>query len=154
MKNLSQLDSPRNNLIYDNEFNFVDSSYNKSAVHINYRGANLNNTATKITDYYFDDGQKGTGNTQLHGTVDKADKLKTARTIGIGTGATGTATSFDGSSNITIPITDVKDAYVTWGGKAMTTLSPDDMGCIDEFGHNKLAFLPADCITVEYTTTV
>lgn len=81
-----------------------------------------------------------------------AATLTTPRTIGIGTGATGTATSFNGSSNITIPVTDVKESYVTWGGKAMTTISPDDMGCIDEFGHNKLAYLPADCIKVEYTT--
>ena len=87
------------------------------------------------------------------GTVAKADQLTNARTIAIGTGATGTATSFNGTSNITIPITDVKDAYVTWGGKALAqNVTPDDMGCIDEFGHNKLAFLPASCITVEYTT--
>lgn len=87
------------------------------------------------------------------GTIDKANQLATARTIGIGTGATGTATSFDGTSNITIPITDVKDAYVTWGGKSIAgSITPDDMGCIDEFGHNKLAFLPASCITVEYST--
>lgn len=87
------------------------------------------------------------------GTVAKADKLTTARTIAIGTGATGTATSFDGSSNITIPITNVKSAYVTWGGKdIVSNVSPDDAGCIDEFGHNKLAFLPANCIDVAYST--
>ena len=26
------------------------------------------------------------------------------------------------------------------------------MGCIDEFGHNKLAFLPAECVEVKYST--
>lgn len=87
------------------------------------------------------------------GTVAKANQLTTARTIGIGTGGTGTATSFNGTANITIPLTDVKDSYVTWGGKSLAAnVTPDDMGCIDEFGHNKLAFLPAECITVEYTT--
>ena len=87
------------------------------------------------------------------GTVAKADQLTTPRTIAIGTGATGTATSFNGTSNITIPVTDVKDSYVTWGGKIITqNVSPDDAGCIDEFGHNKLAFLPANCIDVAYST--
>ncbi len=86
-------------------------------------------------------------------TATSADKLTTARTIGISGGATGTATSFNGTANISIPITDVKDAYVTWGGKSLKgDITPDDMGCIDEFGHNKLAFLPAECITVEYST--
>lgn len=89
----------------------------------------------------------------VSGNAGTATKLASGKTIGIGTGATGTATSFDGSANITIPVTDVKDSYVTWGGKNISSnISPDDMGCIDEFGHNKLAFLPASCITVEYTT--
>lgn len=83
----------------------------------------------------------------------KASQLTTARTIALGTGATGTATAFDGSANITIPVTDVKDSYVTWGGKFIpNAVSPDDAGCTDEFGHNKLAFLPASCIQVHYST--
>jgi len=78
--------------------------------------------------------------------------LTNSKTIGIGTGAVGTATSFNGTSNITIPITEVKEAYANWGGKNITgNVSPSDMGCIDEFGHNKLAFLPASCVKVEYT---
>lgn len=95
----------------------------------------------------------GAGYITSSGTAAKANQLATARTIALGTGATGTATSFDGSSNITIPVTDVKDAYVTWGGKAIyNNISPDDAGCIDEFGHNKMAFLPANCIQVHYST--
>lgn len=38
----------------------------------------------------------------MHGS---ATKLQTARTIGISGGATGTATSFNGTSDITIPVT-------------------------------------------------
>ena len=107
---------------------------------------------TKTSDLT-NDSNYITNNGSTSGNAGTATKLATARTIGIGTGATGTATSFDGSSNITIPITDVKDAYISWGGKSLSAnISPDDMGCIDEFGHNKLAFLPASCITVEYTT--
>lgn len=87
------------------------------------------------------------------GTVSKSNQLATARTIGISTGATGTATAFDGTDNITIPVTEVKESYLTWGGKAIADdVSPIDAACIDEFGHNKLAFLPAECINVAYTT--
>ena len=49
-----------------------------------------------------------------------ATKLQTARTIGLGTGVTGTATSFNGSSNITIPVTDIKEAYLSWGGNNLS----------------------------------
>ena len=52
-----------------------------------------------------------------------ATKLATARTIGIGTGATGTATSFDGSGNITIPITDVNAGYIGSGTLPIARLS-------------------------------
>ena len=41
------------------------------------------------------------------GNADTAAKLSTARTIGISGGATGTATSFDGSANIDIPVTSL-----------------------------------------------
>jgi hypothetical protein len=46
-------------------------------------------------------------------TATSAATLTTARTIAIGTGATGTATSFNGSANITIPITAVDATYLT-----------------------------------------
>lgn len=81
----------------------------------------------------------------INGNSSTATKLATARTIGLGTGANGTATSFDGSANITIPVTDVKESYLVWGGKNHLDgdMTPGVMGCIDEFGHNKFAFLPA-----------
>ena len=88
-----------------------------------------------------------------NGTVAKANQLTNARTIGIYGAVNGTATSFNGSSNISIPATYINEAYAYWGGKNISgNVSPADMGCIDEFGHNKLAFLPAECITVEYST--
>lgn len=62
-------------------------------------------------------------------------KLTTARTIGISGGATGTATSFDGSANITIPVTalDVSKAAagtlpVTRGGTGATSLANITVG--------------------------
>jgi len=89
----------------------------------------------------------------VNGNSSTATKLATPRTIGLGTGATGTATSFDGSADITIPVTDVKESYVTWGGKNHIDgdMTPGVMGCVDEFSHNKFAFLPAQLIAVAYS---
>ena len=89
----------------------------------------------------------------ITGNAATATKLQNSRTIALGTGATGTATSFDGSANITIPVTNVKDSYVTWGDKGIyNNITPDDAGCIDEFGHNKLAYLNPACLQVDYST--
>lgn len=65
----------------------------------------------------------------------KAGQLTTARTIAISGGATGTATSFDGSANITIPVTalDVSKANagtlaVARGGTGATNLANVTVG--------------------------
>ena len=47
--------------------------------------------------------------------ADTALRLFTARTISISDGATGTATQFDGSANITIPITEIDATKITKG---------------------------------------
>ena len=47
--------------------------------------------------------------------ADTALRLFTARTISISDGATGTATQFDGSANITIPITEINATKITKG---------------------------------------
>lgn len=48
-------------------------------------------------------------------------KLTTARTIAISGGATGTATSFDGSANITIPVTSLDATKLTGTASINTT---------------------------------
>lgn len=79
--------------------------------------------------------------------------VTTPTTLQLGTGASGSVTFSGNGDTVTLPVTDVKDSYVTWGGKGLYYgPSPDDAGCIDEFGHNKLAFLPAGCIDVAYST--
>src|SRR5690606_38994947 len=57
-----------------------------------------------------------------------AASLETARTIAISGGATGTATSFNGTANITIPITSLNASSInagvvgiTYGGTNATT---------------------------------
>lgn len=51
----------------------------------------------------------------LSGNASTATKLQTARSIGISGGATGTATSFNGSSDITIPVTSLNTDYLVNG---------------------------------------
>lgn len=51
--------------------------------------------------------------TSVSGNAGTATKLQNARTIAISGGATGTATAFDGSQNITIPITALDASKLT-----------------------------------------
>lgn len=77
--------------------------------------------------------------------------ISTATKIGLSGGVTGTTTTFGNSTNITIPVTDIKESYISWGGQNLLgKLSPfDDIvaGSIT----NCFAFLPLNGITAEYT---
>ncbi len=84
--------------------------------------------------------------------ADSATKLKTARSIALGTGATGTATNFDGSSNITIPVTSVKESYLDWGGKSISGgVSPIGASLSSEHSANRLAYLNPNALSFEYS---
>lgn len=88
----------------------------------------------------------------VSGNAGTATKLATARTISLGTGITGTATGFDGSSNITIPVTSISEAYLAWGGKSLSgSYGPIDAAMVDELGANRFAFYPENKILVEYS---
>lgn len=90
--------------------------------------------------------------TTITGNAGTATTLATARTIAIGEGATGTATSFNGSKNITIPITSMREAYMNWGGKARTGgITPTDAGCSDIHSANKFQFAKPAGITIQYS---
>lgn len=80
-------------------------------------------------------------------------KLETSRNISLGTGVTSSATKFDGSSDITIPVTSIKESYLEWGGKNLAgAYGPIDAAMVPELGANRLAFGKADGITVQYST--
>lgn len=107
---------------------------------------------TDTHDFYIDytdnSGQLTRG--QLNANV--ADKLSAGRNISLGTAVSSTATTFDGSKNITIPVTSINEAYLEWGGKnrqAYSKLSPIDYILSTNMTGNKLAFLPEDCIKFE-----
>lgn len=59
--------------------------------------------------------------TAVNGNVASATKLATARTIGITGAVTGTATSFDGTQNISINTTDVDASKLTGTASVNTT---------------------------------
>ena len=70
----------------------------------------------------------------ISGNAVSATKLNTARTIGLSGGATGTATSFDGSANITIPVTSLDatklsgTASINTTGNAATATNSTQLG--------------------------
>ena len=66
-------------------------------------------------------GVNAAGNQSTTGNAGSATKLQTARTISLSGGATGTATSFDGTANISIPITTLDATKLTGVASVDTT---------------------------------
>ena len=76
-------------------------------------------------------------------------KLTTARNISLGTGATSTPVGFDGSADIVLPVTGIKEAYLTWGGKNISgSAGPLDASLIANLGANRFAFLSPNKVTL------
>lgn len=59
------------------------------------------------------------GNADSATTATKANELTTARSIAISGGVTGTATNFNGTANISIPVTAVNTDYLTNGSNTL-----------------------------------
>lgn len=90
--------------------------------------------------------------TTVSGNAGSATKLATARSISLGTAVSSTATNFDGTGNITIPVTGVKEAYLTWGGKNIVGgVSPIGASLSSEHSANRIAFLNPAALTIEYS---
>lgn len=86
-------------------------------------------------------------------SVASAAKLTTARTIGISGAASSTAQSFNGTANVSIPITGVSEAYLTWGGKHLSgTTTLIDSAMCEEMSANRLSFMSPSGVTIEYST--
>jgi len=86
------------------------------------------------------------------GNAATATTLQTTRSISLGTAVTSTATNFNGSANITIPITGVSEAYLSWGGRSLSSnYGPIDAALMPDLGANRLAFTAASAITIEYS---
>lgn len=78
-------------------------------------------------------------NTFKPATAGTADKLATARTIALSGGVTGTATAFDGSAAITIPVTAVDGTKVTGTVPAATKATQDGNGSVIHTTYAKLS---------------
>lgn len=117
----------------------------------------LTDNQFKLTLYAYPtiDQSETDGNTyniNISGNAASATKLETAKTIGVSGYASGTAQSFDGSANINIPINSFKENAVEWGGPGLSgRVSPVDVAMNEEFSANRLAYLPANDIVVEYS---
>lgn len=80
----------------------------------------------------------------ISGNAASATKLQTARTIALSGGATGTATSFDGTSNISIPVTALSPNSLSYGytvNQFYLNTHPEGAGVILPFIYNDLAHL-------------
>lgn len=85
------------------DFNIGSST---EAVNLNVTNGDIKSKGTKVSLEGHTHSEY-LGKTEKASSASSADKLANARTIGISGGATGTATSFNGSGNISIPVTKV-----------------------------------------------
>lgn len=80
-----------------------------------------------------------------------ADNLRTPVKISLMTGALG-STNFDGSKDVQISVTSLKEAYLDWGGRNLTgQYSALDAALVPTLGANRFAFMPAAGVTIEYS---
>ena len=85
--------------------------------------------------------------------IESDGKLSTGRKISLGTAVNSTATEFDGSKDITIPVNSVSASYLRWGGRSITgAISPIDAALSYMHSANRLQFAKPEGITVEYST--
>lgn len=85
--------------------------------------------------------------------IESDGKLSTGRKISLGTAVSSTATEFDGSKDITIPVNSVSASYLSWGGRSLTnSISPIDAALSYMHSANRLQFAKPEGITIEYST--
>lgn len=85
--------------------------------------------------------------------IESDGKLSTGRKISLGTAVDSTATEFDGSKDITIPVNSVSASYLSWGGRSIASaISPIDAALSYMHSANRLQFAKPDGITIEYST--
>lgn len=79
-----------------------------------------------------------------------AQKLKYPRAINLSTAVSATGVQFDGSKDITIPVSSVYADYVSWGNKAsIDSLTPLDVAYLPGESANRFAGVTADDLKFE-----
>lgn len=85
------------------------------------------------------------------------EKLKESVNISITGGVEGTPTEFDGSQDIEIPVTEIKENYLTWGNYDDEVIdyrvNPIDVATNNELNPNRLSFINPDDIIIEYSNS-
>lgn len=84
--------------------------------------------------------------------IEKANVLNTSTKIGVGEAVSSTPKVYTGKNDIVIPITTLREAYLTWGGKVISgNIGPLDCAMKEDTSKNKLSFLDPDAIDIEYS---
>ena len=86
-------------------------------------------------------------------TADTASKLVTPRHIHLYEGVKRTSAEFDGQYDIQIPINEINESYLVWGGKGLNgTISPVDAAASNLHSANRFQFAKPAGIVLEYST--
>jgi hypothetical protein len=94
-------------------------------------------------------GATGTWNINVNGS---AAKLSNPKSIAISGAGTSTATDFDGTKNISIPLTSVYESYLAWGNIEIAGgIGPLAAALSTEHSANRIAYLSPSAINVEYS---
>lgn len=88
------------------------------------------------------------------GVAAKANKLSNSRSFAISGGVISAAVSFNGEANVTLPVTSINESYLNWGERnsADVRITPIDVAMNTELSANRLSFMPANDISVDYST--
>lgn len=91
------------------------------------------------------------GKMSTDGNAATAGKLKNAFTLSLSTAAAGSVT-IDGSQNRSLSVTNLKEAFLSWGGKAIKgSVSPLDAAMSSIHSANRFAFAKPAGIIIEYS---
>lgn len=97
-------------------------------------------------------GASGTWGINISGNAATTTKLATARTIALSGGAVSTPTAFDGSGNISLPVTSLSADYVEWGNSNRESdMGPIFSGLCDPLRGNRFAGIPGEDVEIEYS---
>lgn len=81
-----------------------------------------------------------------------AEKLADSHKFYTTGGITSNQVVFNGTQDVNLQVSDVKEAYLSWGGKNLAgTFGPVDACLVSSLGANRFSFMPAAGITVEYS---
>ena len=88
----------------------------------------------------------------IYNTAKVANAWSTPRTFKIDGAATSTTPQVDGSANVTLTINDLKEAYLSWGGKMIAGgVSPVDAAASSVHSANRFQFAKPNGIEIEYS---